>query len=163
MSKKIENATVYLIRNSKGEINQKGAYLDCDMAKEAAYYLNCQYGYDEAPCYYVDSIELPFVGRHIYLVDMYRGFDYDFFGTPGMHDVTNSKSQIVYPCLEYAKKDPVWISCEQASKEAPKDYHVYPTKICSDDYGNDWFYGDVMEGKFSTEIVKIKVKRRKAA
>lgn len=59
MSKKIENATVYLIRNSKGEINQKGAYLDCDMAKEAAYYLNCQYGYDEAPCYSVDSIELP--------------------------------------------------------------------------------------------------------
>lgn len=163
MSKKIENATVYIIRNKKGTINQKQAYMDYNMAKEAVYYLDCQYGYGNESNYYIDKVELPYVSRNIYLVDFYRGFDYSFDGSPGMYDVTNSKNQSIYPSIAEAKKDPIWISSEALAKEDPENHHVYPTKICSDDYGMDWCYGDVMDGKFSTKIVKIKVRRKKTA
>jgi len=151
MAKRIMNEIKVFVIRSQRDNSIKGGkvFLNEDSAKSLEY----DYTYSQGNDVYLDSITLPFVGKHVSYVHIYRGFDYDF---PGMYDAVY-KSEL-YPSREQAKASKAWKRIEQQVIEKPEEFNVYPNKICSKDYGNeDWYYGDVMEGKVSAEIKRLKV------
>ena len=149
--KRIMNEVKVFVIRSQRDNSIKGdrVFLNMESAKSLEYDL---IAYEDQDVY-LDSITLPFVGKHISYVNIYRGFDYDF---PGMHDV-HYKSEL-YPSIEQAKLSKAWKKIEQQVSEQPEEFNVYQDKICSKDYGGeDWYYGDVMEGRVSAEIKRLKV------
>jgi len=151
MAKRIMNEVkVFVIRSQRdSSIRGERVFLNEQYAKSLEY--DCTYlGGEDV---YIDSITLPFVGKHVSYVDVYRGFDYDY---PGMHDAVY-KSEL-YPSIEQAKSSRAWKQIEQEVAKDPEEFNVYQDKICSKDYGGeDWYYGDVMEGKVSAKIKRLKV------
>ena len=151
MAKRIMNEIKVFVIRSQRDNSIKGGkvFLNEDSAKSLEY----DYTYSQGSDVYLDSIILPFVGKYVSYVSVYRGFDY---GYPGIHDVTY-KSEL-YPSTELAQSSKAWKQVEQQVIEKPEEFNVYPNKICSKDYGDDdWYYGDVMEGKVSAEIKRLKV------
>jgi len=151
MAKRIMNdVTVFVIRSQIGNsIKGNCVFLNEELAKSLEY----DYTHLDGSDVYLDSITLPFVGKYVSYVHVYRGFDYDY---PGMHDAIY-KSEL-YPSTEFARLSKAWKQIEQQVIEKPEEFNVYSNKICSKDYGgDDWYYGDVMEGKVSAEIKRLKV------
>jgi len=151
MAKRImSEVKVFAIRSQRDNSIKGGkVFLNEEIAKSLEY----DYTHLEGSDVYLDSITLPFIGKHVSYVDVYRGFDYDF---PGMHDV-HYKSEL-YPSTEQAKSSRAWKQIEQQVAKEPEEFNVYQDKICSKDYGGeDWCYGDVMEGKISAKIKRLKV------
>jgi len=142
--------TIYVIRSNKNDsIKGDKVYLNKEDAEKQIYYADL---YEN---YYVDSIELPFVGKYVSYVRMYCGFDY---GMDSMYDVVYKTD--LFPSVEKAKETKLWKDTEKLVVEKPDEFNVYPNKICSRDFGtDDWYYGDVMEGKINTEIKRLKVKK----
>ena len=151
MAKRIlENVTIYCIKTQKGNIKGDFVFLN----KERAENIANEYTYQDYDVY-VDSLVVPFVGKHLSYVDVYRGFDY---GINSMYNVCYNSE--LYPSVELAKQDVKWQQIEQLAINEPEEFNIYRDKICSKDiFEEDWFYGDVMEGKVSAEIKKIRVLR----
>jgi len=146
----MNNITVFAIRTQSNSIKGDSVFL----SKEHAEYMNSQYMYDGYDTY-IDSIELPFVGKYVSYVQIYRGFDY---GIGNIYDVCY-KSEL-YPSVESAKQNNNWKKIVERSINQPEEFNVYKDKICNKDWGgHDWYYGDVMEGKVNAEIKKLKVVR----
>lgn len=158
MSSLIDTETVvYIVRNRDGHLNKKKGFLHKDGAMSYILDLASQYGnsYED---YYIEDVVVPFLGQNIYYIHLYRGFDYNYGS--GMSDVTNAKNEKFFACKDHAKEDPLWKKYEDISQKDPENHHISDTKICSDEYGEEWFYGDVMEGKFEIEILPIKISRK---
>lgn len=151
MSKVItNNVTIFIIRSQRNNIKGDCVFLNEQQAKNMKEEYDYQ-GYNV----YIDSLIIPFVGKYVSYIDLYKGFDYGF---SDMYDVCY-KSQL-YPSVELAKTDKCWLNIIKAVNEKPEEFNIYQNKICSKDiFGDDWFYGDVMEGKFCAEIRKLKVIR----
>lgn len=146
---------IYVIINSKGKVSGDRVFLNKNIAETALSWDRQTKSED----LYLDTITLPFVGQHLSYIHIYRGFDYDY-GSGSMHDVCYTSD--LYPSVELAKADDGWKSIMRIVDHHPEKVNVYPNKICSKDGidNSDWYYGDVMEGKFVAEVRKLKVDRR---
>ena len=93
----------------------------------------------------------------VYLITTYYGFDYNFGSkTQSIHDVVKTVHQAYHSVLA-AKKSDIWKEREKIAKETPDKFHVTPVSIASDDYGEPFTYGDVMDDKFNMRIIGVKV------
>lgn len=63
----------------------------------------------------------------------------------------------LYHSVSAAKKNELWKEREKLAEYYPEKYHVTPFSITSDDCGTPFAFGDVMEGKFNSEIIGVKV------
>jgi hypothetical protein len=73
-------------------------------------------------------------------------------------DITTT---ILFPSVELAKYSQLWQTFERKALADKESHNFYENKICSKDGPlDDWWYGDVMEGKFSMEIKRYKVDKR---
>jgi len=151
MAKRImNNITVFVIRTQSNSIKGDSVFL----SKEHAEYMNSQYMYNNDDTY-IDSVELPYVGKYVSYVSIYKGYNY---GMHNMYDVCY-RSQL-YPSVELAKQNNNWKEIQQNAINQPEEFNVYKNTICNKDYfGYDWYYGDVMEGKVNAKIRKLKVIR----
>lgn len=138
------NVKIFIVRSQQdNSIGGDCVFLNEQRAKSYAEYMENLY---------VDSIVLPFIGKHVSFVRIYKGFDY----FPYMHDVCY-KSQL-YPSVAQAKESDAWKQIENLVTKNPEKFNVHDNKICSRTvFGDDWCYGDIMEGKFSAEIINLKV------
>lgn len=101
----------------------------------------------------VDTIN----NNKVYLIKTYYGFDYNYGSTINpIYDVIRYVYQL-YHSVSAAKKNEVWNEREKLAKEDPGKYHITPFSIASDDFGEPFMYGDVMQGKFNMEIIGVKV------
>jgi len=83
----------------------------------------------------VDTIH----NNKVYLIKKYHGFDYNYgSATNSIYDVMKYVHKL-YHSVSAAKKDKVWKEKEQRAYENPKDYHVTPFSIASDDFGHPFF------------------------
>jgi len=152
MANRIMDTTVIFVIKSihTNEIKGETVYL----SKEKAERRVSEYEFN-GESVYVDSIELPFVGKYVSYVDIYKGFDY---GMQEMYDVCYKSD--IYPSTETAKMHMRWLRIVENAKTSPERFNIYRDKICSKDWnGDDWVSGDVMEGNMSAEIMKLKVIR----
>lgn len=93
----------------------------------------------------------------VYMIRTYYGFDYNYSSSINpVFDVNRYVWQLFHS-VSAAKKNKIWKEREKLAKENPKDYHVTPFSIASDDYGEPFAYGDAMMGKFNMEIIGVKV------
>ena len=146
---------LYIIKNDDGEIfNDSIAFIDRDLAFSYSATLNNFQG-SSYSC--VNEIDIDFdkVGKYLYYIRAYFGFNYSFHKSPGIYDVINTST--FYPYKEMAKSDRLW-ECAVA-KAATESVNIHENSICSSDYGEDWNYGDCMEGKFNLKILKVKVNK----
>lgn len=146
----LNQVRVYLIKSQNNRIKGDSVYLDEKTAKDM------KYNYEFSGCnVYLDSVVLPFAGKYVSFIDIYRGFDY---GYPGMYDVVQTSE--LYPSVEFAKKDTIWQNLLKRVEKNNEEFNVYENRICSREcLGTDWFYGDVMEGKISAQIKKLRIVR----
>lgn len=149
---------VYFMENVKEEPQyEKGIFLDKERCKE--WILADMYVYDaDRPRYYLASQEVKFVPKYLCYTLWYMGYDYSW-DFSGMRDVC--KISKLYPSINHCKNDEKWKSMYKSATENPSEYNITDLKICSkDDFGDDWIYGDVMEGKQRIDIHRVKVQRR---
>ena len=93
----------------------------------------------------------------VYMINTYYGFDYNYgMSNNNIYDVVRNVPEIFHS-VHFAKKNRVWRDREKIAKENPEGYHITPFSIASDDFGEPFTYGDVMEGKFNMEIIGVKV------
>ncbi|MDE5830515.1 MAG: hypothetical protein K2H53_02270 [Clostridia bacterium] len=100
--------------------------------------------------------ELPVVHNKVYMIRTYYGFDYNYGGVNPIYDVIKH-STIYHSVHELKNKCEVWKDRESKAKENPDKYHVTPFSIATDDFGEPFMYGDVMQGGFNMKIIGIKV------
>ena len=150
----MDNVTIFVLKSSlDNSIKGKEVFLSEARAKRIQD--------DYAWCYdnyniYIDSIELPFVGKYVSYIQVYHGFDY---GRDSMYDVVNNSN--LFPSIEKAKETKLWKNVLNLVAEKPDEFNVYPNKICSRDFGtDDWYYGNVMEGKINAEIKRLRVNKQ---
>lgn len=93
----------------------------------------------------------------VYMIHTYYGFDYNYGSKINpIFDVIRYVDQLFHS-VHAAKKHEVWKKREETAMEKPEEYHVAPFSIASDDFGEPFTYGDVMEGKFNMEIIGVRV------
>lgn len=147
----MDNVIVYAITSQRNN-NFKGdcVYLNKEHAEKARE--NYMYsGYET----YLQPISLPFAGKHASYISIYKGYDY---GINNMYDIIYNSS--LFSSVSLAKQDDAWQEIVQMMENNLEKFNVYYNKICSKDtFGEDWIYGDVMEGKVSAEIKKLKIIR----
>lgn len=157
MPKEIMNdVTIYMIMSRRVGIKSncvrgKYVYLNEEKAEaEKQKYLSTDYDV------YIDSINLPFAGKYVSYINIYRGFDYNY--GVGIYDVAYRSE--LYASTELAKQNHSWREVYLRMQQNPDQFNVYDNKICSRDTGGeDWTYGDVMEGNLVAEIKKLKIIR----
>lgn len=91
----------------------------------------------------------------VYIIQTYYGYDYNW-SLGVMYDVIKTIPKAFYS-VSTAKKYTVWKEREENAKRNPKNFHVSPFSIASDNYGNPFLFGDVMEDKFNMKIIGVKV------
>lgn len=93
----------------------------------------------------------------VYMIQTYKGYDYNYGSE--INPIYDAVSRVwrLFHSVSAAKKHEVWKEREKLAKENPKDYHVTPFSIASDDSGEPFTYGDVMNGKFNMKIISIRV------
>lgn len=108
--------------------------------------------------YPVFSCEIETVyNNKVYMIQTYYGFDYNYGSEVNpMYNVIRHVPE-VFHSVHSAKKNQAWEEKEKLAKENPEKYHTTPFSIASDNGGEPFEYGDVMEGKFNMEIIGVKV------
>lgn len=91
----------------------------------------------------------------VYMIQTYYGYDYNW-SLGDMYDVIKTIPKAFYS-VSTAKKYTVWKEREENAKRNPKNFHVSPFSIASDNYGDPFLFGDVMEDKFNMKIIGVKV------
>lgn len=93
----------------------------------------------------------------VYMIHAYHGYDYNYGSEINpIFDVNRYVYQLFHS-VSAAKKHETWKKREQLAKDNPKEYHVTPSSIASDDFGEPFTYGDAMSGKFNMEIIGVRV------
>lgn len=93
----------------------------------------------------------------VYMIHTYFGFDYNYGSeTNPIFDIDRYTDELFYS-VSAAKKHDTWKKRERLAKENPKEYHVTPFSIASDDFGEPFIFGDAMDGKFNMEIIGVRV------
>jgi len=153
MSKIINNETeIYFITNKKSNVLYGKVYLDKQKAQNNCNYHKCR---EDKENLYIDSIIVPFVGKNLYFIHLYKGFDY---GMSDIHDIYFNTN--LYPSIESIKQNETWNNYYQKAKDNPEKFNIYDDRICSKDiFREDWLYGDVMESNINLKIIKVKVIR----
>lgn len=93
-----------------------------------------------------------FHNNKMYMVTVYRGCDYS---DCGICNVTAHTS--LYASVNKAKHSDMWKQAMEEYKKAPEKFHKTEISITSDDNGQPFTYGDVMQGMFSMKIIGVKV------
>lgn len=93
----------------------------------------------------------------LYMVETYHGFYYNYGST-----LTGLKEELTYEFKLYssvsaARKSNTWKEKERIAKENPDKYHVTHFYIASDSCGEPFEHGNVMENKFNTKIIGVRV------
>lgn len=159
---------VYFIRGSSTHkiYPEIGAYMDlytAKLAKDVALivylYKNNEYPAEKL---YVDTCEVEgSVQRLMYYFTIYTGFDYNF-STGSIRDITIFNGYL-YSCMESLKDSPLYIKYRKLMER--EDSEKYYIKLPDGSFGSRdevledslFSYGDVMEGKFSVKVHKIKL------
>lgn len=93
----------------------------------------------------------------VYMIQIYYGFDYNYgFSFNQIYDVIRCVPELFHS-VSAAKKNEIWEERENLAKVEPEKYHITPFSIASDDFGESFVYGDVMQDKFNMKIIGIKV------
>lgn len=132
-------------------------FLDKSVAISIAEERNMEYG---SNTYVVRKDSFPYIGKYVSFIYLYRGFDYGFDYSFGGGSMTMSDAIYIsklYPSLIEAKTDPVYKSCMDKAMENPEKHIISDRLICSKDGDGEWFYGDIMEGKFNMKILRARV------
>lgn len=87
----------------------------------------------------------------VYMIQTYYGFDYN-----PICDVIKYVPELFHS-ISAAKKNEIWKERENLVKAEPEKFHITPISIASDDFGEPFVYGDVMQDKFNMKIIGIKV------
>jgi len=141
--------TLYVLTD--GNTYMKEAYTCEDRAMMECDMLNFVTGQN----FRVSEVLLPFIGRSVSYIEIYRGYDYNF-RTGKMFD--NIKFGGIYACNKHAKESSAWIEFEKIAKANPDNHSFTETMIASKDcYGNTFDWGDVMDGHFNMQIKRIRV------
>lgn len=136
-AKEKEMITVYFGRNKRGiwkasldvsKVNRMGDFNSVEVEKDQ------------------------FHNNKMYMVTVYRGCDYS---DCGMYNVTAHTS--LYASVNKAKHSDMWKQAMEEYKKAPEKFHKTEISIASDDNGQPFTYGDVMQGMFSMKIIGVKV------
>jgi hypothetical protein len=148
-----KDVTIFFITDGSNNIKHHTMFLSETKAKEAVDH----YQEFTGRYYTLSSITIPFVGKYISQVEVYYGFDYSFSlnGGSSINDVI-SKSEL-YPSTELAKNSELWKTNNKRALVDATKHNFYENRICSKDGFDDFFYGDIMEGKFNMEIKRYKV------
>lgn len=93
----------------------------------------------------------------VYMIQTYYGFDYNYGSSFNpIYDVVRHVPELFHS-VSAAKKNKIWEERENLAKEEHEKYHITPFSIASDDFGEPFVYGDVMQDKFNMKIIGIKI------
>lgn len=102
----------------------------------------------------VKEIELPFIGKYVYRVQMYSDIDYNNGSGLTIHKGF-PKSQI-YPCIDHAKDDKLWLDSLKYFDENPdEEKHETMRQIATDYDGYPFAQG--LPCGFVTRIERFRV------
>lgn len=152
---------VYMFKEDERLITYLGAFLDPGTAKIKLYEdLGKRGEFDDIDEYHLTEYDLPFVGRHVYILQLYNGYDYDYDDNK-YFDVIDEYGP--YSCKEHCKQSEIWVERinEIESSENKDDYIVEEDGIgYKDDLLDTVFLlGDVIENKWSLTIDKVRVNK----
>ena len=137
-----------------------GAYIDEKMARRAINLYLALLG-DIEPDLFVESAGMggyP-VGKHVYYMDLYCGYDYDYSNGRTFDLTTHSR---IYPNLHTLKESPFYQDHLKLKKNiSPSDFIELPDGSMGwrDSCFNDdlFSYGDSFEGRWSIRVEKLRV------
>lgn len=94
----------------------------------------------------------------VYMIRVYRGYDYNYGGNPAIYDVYTTCSQLFHSVTE-AKKSKFYKEYLDKANEKPDDHIITNFGIaCKEEFGDDEFlYGDVMENRWNLSIKPVRV------
>ena len=139
---------LYAIINGKFYYDQ--AFTRKERAIERMDNMNCLAGYEK---YTIKEFDLPFIGRSVCFVIAYYGYNYDF---DSIYDVMSISD--IFACNDHAKQSKEWKKAVKASSGNEDEFIITDEKIASKDwFGEEFFYGDYMNGMFNTSIYRIRV------
>ena len=157
---------IYFIRTRKTNkiYASAGAYTSLPTAKLALGLINKVYARKYNECIddndlYIDTCEVDgTISRLMYYFTVYTGFDYS---AGGIHDVDTFNGHI-YSCMESLKNSPLYkLYMDKVLSGSPDDYIIKDDGSFGNRDGFDNIYlfrfGDIMEGKFSVNVGKIRV------
>lgn len=141
-----------IIINGKYYYN-KEVFTNKERATRTVDDMNCFAGYEK---YELKEFDLPFIGRSVCYVSGYYGFDYDFDRIYDIESITN-----IFACNDHAKKSKLWKKATADSNGNNDKFIITDTKIASKDlFGEEFIYGDCMEGMFNVSIERIRVNKK---
>ena len=143
---------LYIIKNARNEIYDT-AFIDKKLAIEWKYYFKYKSGVD----YFVEEVDLPFIGRSVCYVHADYGIKCDLDNTVMEENIHYSP---VYACTQHAKKDRLWINAIDHMNNNPKNkYHKTDSMIATDLYGDPFEWGNY-DG-FNVSIKRIRVNKER--
>ena len=154
---------VYVFREQKTAMffHQLGAFTNYNTAKmKLCSFLEYSGQWDKLGDFHIEEYDLPFVGRHVYYLNYYKGYDYNY-ENGSVYNV--SANQGLFACKNHCKQSDLWKECmSRISLNNIGDYLILDDGIgFADDCfkGNLFTYGDVMENKWSLTIEKMRVNK----
>ena len=102
----------------------------------------------------VKEIELPFIGKYVYCVQMYSDIDYNNGSVLTIHKGF-TKSQI-YPCIDHAKDDKLWLDSLEYFNENPEEEKHEIMRQIATDY-NGYLFARGLPCGFVTRIERFRV------
>ena len=106
----------------------------------------------------VTGIDDYLVHDKVYLVEIYYGFDYNYDSMVNpIYNVIGHSNRVYYSIHDLKMNDEIWKKYEKIAKEDPENYHITDFSIASDNNGQPFTYGDVMEDKFNMRIINLKL------
>ena len=113
-------------------------------------------------CFFDDVFESEIDVIHnnkVYMIKTYYGFEYDYSWGNGSSSIFDVVKYVftVFHSVSAAKKHNMWKEREILAKKEPKNYHVTPFSIATDDGGVPFTYGDAMADNFNMQIITVKL------